>query len=350
MFNQRNNITIADIAKLAGVSKTTVSRFINGNLESMGSATAEKIQEIIDRFNYHPNSLARGLKSKKSYLIGVVMSDITSPFSSSVMYGIERKLTSLNYTPLFLNTSNSIKKEIERLYTLASKNVDGIIVNTSTPNNPNLIEIANNKMPVVLCDRPVKNYNFDIVTVDNNLIIEMAMSHLVSEGYNRIALFTQPWDENLTRYARYQYFLQQSRKYVGPSEFEDVYIVHPNVPAPVKEFIDSLRPGDIPAIICANSVTLFSVYCALKPLNISMPHGIGLCGPDDWCWGKSMNWMDNLDVGITTVSIDAIGIGEVCADLILHKIDHPDSEPQRIELKPEISIRPSSMRRSLKLT
>ena len=115
--------TIVDIAKLAGVSKTTVSRYINGHSEFMSSETAERLEQIIRETEYIPSNLARSLKSKKTRMIGVIIASLSSPFSAAVMMGIGNVLEKNGYTPLFVNADDRPEVEIRFLHSLIEKNV-----------------------------------------------------------------------------------------------------------------------------------------------------------------------------------------------------------------------------------
>ena len=128
--------TIVDIAKLAGVSKTTVSRYINGHSEFMSSETAERLEQIIRETEYIPSNLARSLKSKKTRMIGVIIASLSSPFSAAVMMGIGNVLEKNGYTPLFVNADDRPEVEIRFLHSLIEKNVDGLIVNATRTTCP----------------------------------------------------------------------------------------------------------------------------------------------------------------------------------------------------------------------
>ena len=182
--------TIVDIAKLAGVSKTTVSRYINGHSEFMSSETAERLEQIIRETEYIPSNLARSLKSKKTRMIGVIIASLSSPFSAAVMMGIGNVLEKNGYTPLFVNADDRPEVEIRFLHSLIEKNVDGLIVNATRTTCPELIHAARLGMPIVLCDREVQNHTFDIVMSENRNMVFQAIAHLKEQGYNRVALFS----------------------------------------------------------------------------------------------------------------------------------------------------------------
>ena len=102
--NSRKNVTIGDIAKAAGVSRTTVSRFLNGKFSMMSEDTRSRIETVIRMSNYHPNSLAQSLRGRNSMQIGVVVSDISSPFCSSMVRGVGHTLLEAGYVPLIVDS------------------------------------------------------------------------------------------------------------------------------------------------------------------------------------------------------------------------------------------------------
>ena len=104
-------VTISDIAKAAGGSITTVSRYINGKQDLIQKDTRERIETVIKMTNYHPNVMAQSLKTNLSHHIGVIVSDISTPFCAALIQGISETLLSSNYMPLFVSCNNSIKEE-----------------------------------------------------------------------------------------------------------------------------------------------------------------------------------------------------------------------------------------------
>ena len=324
--------TIADIAKLAGVSKTTVSRYINGHSEFMSSETAERLEQIIRETEYIPSNLARSLKSKKTRMIGVIISSLSSPFSAAVMMGIGNVLEKNGYTPLFVNADDRPEVEIRFLHSLIEKNVDGLIVNATRTTCPELIHAACLGMPIVLCDREVQNHD----------MVFQAIAHLEEQGYNRIALFTQNWDNSSTRQKRLCFYREALKHYFNQKDTADVYLVEDSAMEPLERFLGSLSSSDIPAILCSNSETTLLTNYAIQMKGLSMPQEIGLCGADDWeGW---MNWAEIVRTSITTMDIRARQIAEQSAILLLEKLEHKSTETRQIVIPGGLTIRDSSRR------
>lgn len=344
----KTKITINDIAKAAGVSKTTVSRYINGKTEQMSKETRDRLKAIIEMSNYKPSDIARNLKLQKSNLIGITISDISSPFSSAIILGISNYLEKNGYTPLFVNCDDNLENEEKSITSLITKGVSGLIINTTSYENNHLINIASKGIPVVLCDRYVKNYNFNIVSSEHKQGIYNLATHLKSQGYTRPIMFAQQWEGNSSRFIRRQCFIDSVNQIYGYSPENDIYIISSKNKHSAHETLmqvkSSLKDGDIPAIIGINSATTVRTYKAIKELKLSMPNEIGLCGPEDWDWDNDMNWPTLISPNITTLVVHSTEIGEKSAELLLENINNPGNPAKEILLPCEISMRGSTIR------
>ncbi|MGA9466781.1 MAG: LacI family DNA-binding transcriptional regulator, partial [Exiguobacterium marinum] len=141
-------VTIKDIAELAGVAKSTVSRYLNGG--SVGKATREKLDRVIRETNYEPNQFAQSLKSKQTKMIGVIVPRLDSYAASRTMMGIDERLTERGYQMLVVNTAQQTEREIEQLYNLAKQKVAGIIWLGTTVTERHLEAIEAIQIPVLL--------------------------------------------------------------------------------------------------------------------------------------------------------------------------------------------------------
>ena len=147
----QKKVTITDIAKASGVSKTTISRYLNGRFDLMSPETRRRIESVIDVSGYQPSTIARSLKNKRSLLLGIVVSDQSSPFSTAVLLGVGDALRNTEYVPVFVNCDDDPAKERYQISFLLSRGVDGLIVNTTSYENPFLVNLEARGVPVVLC-------------------------------------------------------------------------------------------------------------------------------------------------------------------------------------------------------
>ena len=245
----KKSITINDVAKAAGVSKATVSRYLNGKTSLMTKETSDRIASVIELLNYRPSEVARSLKSRKTKTIGVILADIRSPFYAAVLSGIEEILLEHDYSAIFVNSGKSHEMELRNIEYFLSRNVDGILINTTSYNNEELIAMTASRIPIVLIDRYINNHTFSIVTIDCEMMFTQIFDHLEGEGYNRFAFFVGQWKSNSTRIRRRELFLKNMKERFGIDAENDVYAIHEDYPTygeGVDAFISSLKPGDRP--------------------------------------------------------------------------------------------------------
>ncbi len=343
----KSSLTISDIAKSAGVSKTTVSRFLNGKYEYMSQSTRERIESIIRMADYRPNTLARSLKSSKSMLAGLVIADIESPFSAAVIKGAGDTLRGAGYSMIIVNSDNSIEKEQKYIRSLLSQGVDGLMVNTANTSNPFLIDLANQGLPVVLTDRCVHDYNFDIVSIENKESIITALRHLMEMGYKKTALFTQPADLISPRFERRASFVEHLTSCGVQNPEQYVFELDFSKPSAVKDALKRLNEisenTGPPAVIAASGVTLLHTLHAVNELGLNAPRDIGICGFDDWGWAPEMAWVSLTEPKITTLSVQAHRIGEKAAELLLRRISDPAALKESIAIPAELIVRGSTL-------
>jgi LacI family kdg operon repressor len=343
-------ITITDIARAAGVSKTTVSRYINGKSNLIGEDSRKRIEAAIEMSNYHPNALARSLKTQRSYLVGVIVADITSPFSSSLISGITRSLIDGGYTPVIMSSDDSPELERTSIGSLISHQVDGLIVNTTTDENPDLIKTSLAGTPVVLCDRTVRDHTFDIALSEYRAPVMQLVDHLARQGYGRAVFCTQPYETNSPRRTRRDAFMEADAASFGQTNPEDdVLVVDQRDPSSVVDAVRKVMAttptGETPAIVAVNSVTLIAIVNAVASLGLSMPGDIGVCGPDDWGWSNALgwDWTSLLGGGITSFKIDPARIGAEAGKLLIERIGDPSAEKRTITIPTELKIGASTM-------
>lgn len=345
MAQDKKKATISDIATAAGVSKATVSRYINGKSELITDKTKERIRTVIELLDYHPSAAARSLKTKKNRQIGVLLSNIETPFAASLIVGIGNYLHQKGYEPLFVDCHNSIQKEEEAIAGFLERTVDGLLVNTTFIENPALIKASCDGCNIVLCDRFVNHYDFNIVTMEQEQSMRQLISHLKEMGYTRPILFAQQWKKNSTRQRRLKAFLNAVEQVYGYDPQEDVCVVGHEEQQSVEQLDlmrSRLKPGDIPAIVGINSETTVLAYRAICKRNMKIPQQIGLCGSEDWDWDSVMNWATLLQPAITSICVPTKEMGYRAAERLLQIIEGGSAEPQTITLPCTLVVRDST--------
>ena len=297
----------------------------------MSGETRKRIQHIVETVEFSPSNLARSLKSQKSKLIGLVIADIENPFSASIIKGVTDTLHEATYNILVASTNNSFKKEKEYIRSFISQGVDGLIVNTSSWDNEWLISLANDGLPIVLADREVKNYDFDIVYIENKKSMKRAVEYVYQCGYRNIVLFSWEFNAFSPRFYRRESFIETMTD-LGYGNAEDqVYVFDSASDEGIKETVEAIMKKSagqktIPVIITANEVLLLKAYNVAKELGICIPKELGLCGYDDWGWAPAMIWPSIISPRITTLTAQSHNIGEVASKLMIERLENPDTE------------------------
>ncbi|MGV3489572.1 MAG: catabolite control protein A [Tuberibacillus sp.] len=186
--------TIYDVAREAGVSMATVSRVVNGN-PNVKPTTRKKVQEAIKRLGYRPNAVARGLASKKTTTVGVIIPDISSIFFSELARGIEDIATMYKYNIILSNSDQNKDKEIRLIQTMLGKQVDGIVFMGGRLSDEHLEEFKNSPVPIVLAATVDEKGEIPSVNIDYEQAAYDAVSYFVQQGHKRIAAVMGPEDD-----------------------------------------------------------------------------------------------------------------------------------------------------------
>lgn len=174
---------IKDVANIAGVSPTTVSRVLN-NRGYISEETRKKVYDAMEEINYYPNDIARALLNNRTYFIGVIVPTVTSPFHGEVVSYVEHYLSEKKYKTLLCNSMNKVDVEISYIDMLRRNQVDGMIVGTHNKGS-DIDAYANCNMPIVAIDRYLGE-NIPIVSCDNYAAGQMATRHLIEKGCRNI--------------------------------------------------------------------------------------------------------------------------------------------------------------------
>ena len=191
--------TIIDVAKMARVSKTSVSRYLNSQEQGhMSEDTKQRIQDAIDKLDYKPSNIARSLKGKSTNVIGVVVNDMGNPFFVQMIRGIEMEIKDYEYNILICDSYMSVQKEIESLQMLRQRQIDGILlIGMNMPVDH--LEKMSLQAPVVLLERDAGGTSFPSVKIDNRMGGYEAVKHLIQQGHKRIAHVTGNMRSSIAR-------------------------------------------------------------------------------------------------------------------------------------------------------
>ncbi|WAH36034.1 LacI family DNA-binding transcriptional regulator [Alicyclobacillus dauci] len=338
MTSKRRKPTIDMVARQSEVSKTTISRFLNGKYEYMSEETRNRIQRVVDELNYRPNNFARSLKSNRSGLIGVVVADIASPFSSILVKGIGDLCNERGYQIITTNTDEDPQKERDYLESLVGgEMVEGLIVNTTGMNDDLLSQLGHQGIPIILADRAMEHLEFDTITNDNYSMTRNALKHVVDSGFEHVAFFTQQIGRNSARRTRFEAYLDFFE--FEPNTAPFVYELDTNDSQGVRKAIEHFRQrtnGRPAAIFAVNGVVSLAVLRSIAELGLHMPRDIGLCGYDDW------EWATLVPPGITSIEQPSYEVGVEAAKRVIARIKGLKAKPKLIELPSTLRVRGST--------
>lgn len=196
------NVTIYDVAREAGVSMATVSRVVNGN-PNVKPATRKRVHEAIERLGYRPNAVARGLASKKTTTVGVIIPDISSIFFSELARGIEDIATMYKYNIILCNSDHNKDKEIHLINTLLEKQVDGIVFMGSEITAEHEEAFKMSPVPIVLSATIDNHKKLPSVNIDYEQAAYDAVKALIDEGHQRISMLSGTLEDPINGYMKF---------------------------------------------------------------------------------------------------------------------------------------------------
>lgn len=327
--------TVLDVAKVAGVSPITVSRVIN-NSGYISQETKIKVEAAIRELGYVPNTLARGLRSKRTHSLALVVADITNPYFTSMARGVEDVAGSNDFSVIYCNTDESETKEDKYANILVQRQVDGVLLVPAGGNARTVRYFKNNNIDIVVLDRRVPEMDTNLVCSDSVNGAQELTDLLIKLGHQRIAIITGPDNVSTStdRVIGYRNSLQKA----GLSANEQVYFGGFNQQTGYESTKIAMRSSQKPtAFLAANNFILIGVVKALRELNLKVPENVSVVGFDDF--PESM-----LIEPFFTVAIQpAYEIGKQAAELLIKQINKEIVDnTQTIILPTDIIIRRSS--------
>ncbi|MCY0908495.1 MAG: LacI family DNA-binding transcriptional regulator [Sulfobacillus thermotolerans] len=301
--------TIKDVARLARVGVGTVSRVINKS-GSVDPATAEKVWSAIRDLQYVPNANARSLVTRKSYLLGVVLPDLTNPFFPAVVRGIETFAARLGYMVIVVETDWNIDQERAAVYKLRQQAVDGLILVSSVNPEELIQDSALGTLPFIIADRGLSGHEITQITVDHYAGAIEAMNHLVERGHKNIGFIAGRDSESATQRRRaYERVMTDlglsSRVWQGPEGYT------------FKAGYEGMAElyGKVSAVFAANDLSALGALMYLQERRVRVPQEVAIMGFDDILPAVLVH------PRLTTVHQPADILGTESARLVIEKID-----------------------------
>ncbi|WEV63427.1 LacI family DNA-binding transcriptional regulator [Bifidobacterium sp. ESL0732] len=322
--------TIKDIARQAGVSKSTVSRYIRGERDKISPSTQRIVSKVIQELDYRPNQVAVGLARGQMPTVGVIVSDISNPFSSVFMKGIFDACEERGQSTAFAISDGSIKRERDIIKNFRSSSVDRLIIQTCGDNEKFLSKLDPRK--TVFIDRPLKKEMFSTVTSDNYDSTLHAIHYLQDQGCTPIAFITLDIKSVTTRSIRCDAYLDAVEGQQEPIvvSFDAMDEAETRL---TQLFSSSNRPK---GIFTSNGEALKIFLKFARKHDIAIGRDIGVISFEDW------DWMEFLNPAITAVRQDSYTMGYVSAKTLLEGGTPIGGKPETRIIQSKLVVRDST--------
>lgn len=324
-----------DVARMAGVSTSTVSHVIN-NDRFVSEAIREKVDAAIKELNYAPSALARSLKLNQTRTIGMLITASTNPFYSELVRGVERSCFERGYSLVLCNTEGDEQRMNRNLETLMQKRVDGLLLLCTETHQPSKEIIQRYpSIPTVMMDWAPFDGTSDLIQDNSLLGGDMATQHLIDKGHTRIACITGPLDKTPARLRLEGYLSAMERaglaipdgyRITGDFEFNGGF------EAMQKLLAQEPRPR---AVFIGNDAMAFGAYQALYQAGLRVPDDMAIVGYDDIELARYMT------PPLTTIHQPKDELGELAIDVLIHRMAQPTLQQQRLQLTPVLMERGS---------
>jgi DNA-binding LacI/PurR family transcriptional regulator len=340
----RQGTTLDEVARVAGVSRATVSRVVNGS-PKVSPEVRRNVERTIDRLGYVPNRAARSLVTRRSDSIAVVITEpatrlFSDPFFPRIIRGVSTALAARDLQ-LVLLMPDSAEEEGRTVRYLTAGHVDGVILMSLHGDDPLPGELAARHVPLVVVGRPPRGAEVDHVDADNRGGARLAVEHLVAGGRQRIATITGPRDmvAGLDRLAGYRDALTDAGLPLDEALIESGDFTHEGGVAAAERLL--ARAPDIDAIFCASDLMAVAALGVLQAAGRRVPEDVALVGYDDAPIATTTR------PPLTSVRQPVEEMGREMVDILTGSMGRSDRAPRRLILGTELIRRASSAGRDM---
>ena len=335
-----HRVTMADVAREAGVSLMTVSRVVD-HKDGISEATRQRVQLIIDRLGYRPSDIARSLATDRTGTIGLVVVDNANPFFSEVARGVEHVAYAQGYNVFLCNTEEDTQRELTVLRSLEEKRVDGLVLCSSRLDDNVLLGALANHAAVVLVNRCLDDARFGSIKVNDVKGGRLAVEHLIAGGHTAIGMLAGPQNSHSgqQRAEGYRVAMAAANLTCRPEWTRHCL---PIVDSGYRAAHDLLMEHpDLTALFCYNDLSAVGAMQACQTFDRRVPDDVAVMGFDDV---PLASWVTP---PLTTCRVPMYDIGRQAMVVLLDHISHPDereglSFEKHVMIEPELVIRASA--------
>ncbi|MEM9951779.1 MAG: LacI family DNA-binding transcriptional regulator [Chloroflexota bacterium] len=335
-----NKSTISDVAREADVSKSTVSRVIN-DVPNVDPELRERVLVAIDKLDYQPSRAARTLKKDLKDVVGFLVPSISDTIFGDVMQGAEDYAYEKQMGILPYSTADDLERQQRYLDGFLAERVAGLVVVPAPQTDPQVLHtIQAQGIPIVLLDRKLTGFEADYIGSDNIQGAHDAVTHLIEEGYTRIATIagSQQVSTGVDRLTGYRTAMAEHNLTIQP---DWIQFGNFNKQDSYQAFQNLLQLDKIPeAIFIANDAMTISVLRAVRDLGICIPDDLAIAGFDE------LLIADLLTPALTTIEQAAESLGQEALQLLFDRIQYPNRPTRIVQIPTKINIRESSLSKS----
>ncbi|GAA4658642.1 LacI family DNA-binding transcriptional regulator [Arthrobacter cryoconiti] len=325
---RRRDVTVADVAKAALVSKAQAARALGG-YGAVSEDVRERVLAAAESLSYRPNELARTMNTGKSHTIGVVVGDIENPHFGLAMRGISDRAKASGFDVILINTGEDIRAETDAVRVLLDKRVDGLIVApVSSPEKGHLERVCASGRPLVLFDRKVDGLDVDVVATDMTEVSRKSTAELIHAGHERIAFistlksqepFWNGMDVSSTPIAERLKGMSLAFHDAGHSFPSDLVRLNAGNSDSVVGITQDLLRGPAPAtaIVASDGLVALGVVEGIQTMGLSIPQDVSFLMYDDLAWTRLTN------PPLSVISQPVYDMGAAAAAALIQRIQRP---------------------------
>jgi LacI family transcriptional regulator len=318
------------------VSPATVSRVLNGH-PSVAAELADRVHAAVAVVGYRPNAAARSLRRRKSSLWAVVVPDVSNPYFTEVVRGVEDVAQPAGYSVVLCNSDENPEKEASYIAVALGEQVAGLIICPTSERSTDVSALLAQGTPVVAVDRKLSKVSVDTVLVDNVRGAEAATAHLIDAGFQHVACITGPKAATTARQrlSGYRRALRSRGR-----DLDDGLVRHTDfqVAGGREAMASLLEAGEVDAVFAANNLITVGVLEAVTAREQRVPEDVGVVSFDDIPWASIVR------PSLTTVAQPTYEIGRRSGELLLSRIELPDRKTTSLVLATALTVRDSSRR------
>lgn len=327
-------VTMADVARAAGVSKQTVSRVVNAKLET-SQETIRRVQEAIAQLGYKPNGIARSLATQQTLSLGLVVPNLSNPYFSEIAQGAEMAAWDKGYSMFLCNVLKDSAHEETALNAFEEKGVDGVILAKSRLSDKKLFPLLKGHRAAVLIHRTAPSDVAGTIRIDDALGAELAVKHLLSSGRQRTALLAGGLVSELSRGRRkgFAAALEAAGHPVRPEYIVPCSTILEGATQDARTLLS--KHPEIDGLVCFNVVIAIAAVKACTMLGIRVPEDVAIVAYDDILLAEFVT------PSLTTLRVDRFEIGANAVRMLLDRMNGHNKHME-IVMKPELVVRASA--------